>query len=175
MASDVVSLRPDIRGGNVCGVDGAPERVPYGEPALHDVLGSDDGRIRGGYLQVQYRVRGLAETAATSFSVGEQSTGLGDEGEEGASGGIEESIRRLEITEEEGDDDDEDGEYEVEEWRFIEGVEKELEEHSQLENEDEEEQDKTRGSLADSTVPQSVATQKEASKKEWDNDSDDVD
>lgn len=113
MDHPTVSLRPDHSGDDVCGVDGAPERVPHGKSAVHDVLGSDDGRIRGGYLQVQYRVRGLAQVAAASDVEDEQSPGL-DRGEAGAA--LERSIRDLELVEEdeeeekgdkEGDDDDE--------------------------------------------------------------------
>lgn len=109
-----VSLRPDHCGDDVCGVDGAPEREPHGKSALHDVLGSDDGRIRGGYLQVQYRVRGLAQVAAASDDADEQSPGL-----EVGGGALEESIRALELVAQEGDeeekddDDDEDDESSV--------------------------------------------------------------
>lgn len=98
-----VSLRPDHCGDDVCGVDGAPEREPHGKSALHDVLGSDDGRIRGGYLQVQYRVRGLAQVAAASDDADEQSPGL-----EVGGGALEESIRALELVAQEGDEEEKD-------------------------------------------------------------------
>lgn len=116
MDGATVSLRPDLRDGNVCGVDGAAERVPHGESAVPDVLGSDDGRIRGGYLQVQYRVRGLAEAAAASAADPVQSTGL--DGEDGGGAGcsrmdldrqrLENAIQELELKEEEAEREDED-------------------------------------------------------------------
>lgn len=104
MDGETVSLRPDLCGGDVCGVDGAPERVPLGESAVPHVLGSDDGRIRGGYLSVQYRVRGLAETPAASD---EPSTSAGLAIAAGGSGAgqspaaLAQSIRDLELDEEE--------------------------------------------------------------------------
>lgn len=104
MDGETVSLRPDLCGGDVCGVDGAPERVPVGESAVPHVLGSDDGRIRGGYLSVQYRVRGLAETPAASDEPG-TSAGLaiaaGGSGAGQSPAALAQSIRDLDLEEEE--------------------------------------------------------------------------
>lgn len=108
MADDAaaVSLRPDLRGGNVCGVDGAPERVPDGEPALPHVLGSDDGRIRGGYLQVQYRVRGLAEAAAASHAAAVESAGLEEDTDDGSdAAALVGALRSLELVEGYGEEE----------------------------------------------------------------------
>lgn len=108
MADDAgaVSLRPDLRGGNVCGVDGAPERVPDGEPALPHVLGSDDGRIRGGYLQVQYRVRGLAEAAAASHAAADESAGLEEDTDDGGdAAALVGALRSLELVEGYGEEE----------------------------------------------------------------------
>lgn len=115
MDGEAVSLGPDLCGGDVCGVDGAAPRVRHREPALPHVLGSDDGRISGGHLQVQYRVRGLAQAAASRHPEPHAPAGLATEGGGHAAvaeaeADLAQSIRDLGLVEDEEEEDYEDDE-----------------------------------------------------------------